>query len=91
MITYWVLERLASFVVWLVGLVTIPPLPDAVTTGLGYASTLAEDFAPFRPLFPLGLVSTWVAVILGLKAYAIAVRVIRWVQSSFTGGGGVSA
>lgn len=90
MIVQWLLARLGDFLVWVVSIVPAPTLPSSVRDFQSQLDGVASGMQVVGPLLPLGLLRVCIPLALGIYVYTISVRIIRWVQSTFTGGGGVT-
>jgi hypothetical protein len=92
MITKAFIDLLLVPLTWMVGLIPHLTLPAIFSTGAGsipaLLQTVADSLSLMGNWIPVEVIGPCLSAILTSLGVAWAIRLVRWVQSSFTGGGG---
>lgn len=91
MVTERLIDLVAGFASFVIGLVPAPGVPAFFTDATNAASSVGDLFASVSVWFPLGLVAAVLTAWALTWGVGVSIKVVRIVASFFTAGGGSAA
>lgn len=89
MVWTWIINEVTSFLTWIINGFPAPTVPawlSSIQTNVSSVVNFVNHLSAWIPSQLLIDVVTAYGVTLGI---AVTIKIIRWVQSSLTGGGGI--
>lgn len=91
MVTDWIIQALAAFVSWVLGLFPVLDMPDWVATVVTFVSSTVTNALALGNWIPWPMVGLAFVFIWAAWLVALGIRVARITASFFTAGGGSAA